>query len=217
MSFKNIIHVVQSNKLFEVSNYLVWKVKIRVVLLEKEFWEYVDPIEKLDNNFNDWRTWAHQHIRNCYKARVASRIATRVKARKRANVVKRNKKYKVLLGNHHERQGWNSLLHCKSRWSKRSMGQASKVVCKLELCEDYVLIKQATSIHSRRRETYFWVVSSSLKMWPASSGKRMDDYKVVQIIINVLLESYDGFIDFVMGQDELPMMDKLINELLFQE
>ncbi len=45
----------------------------------------------------------------------------------------------------------------------------------------------------------------------------MDDYKVVQIIINVLLESYDGFIDFVMGQDELPMMDKLINELLFQE
>jgi len=53
MNFKNIIHVVQSNKLFEVSNYLVWRVKIRVVLLEKEFWEYVDPVEKLDNDFND--------------------------------------------------------------------------------------------------------------------------------------------------------------------
>jgi len=45
----------------------------------------------------------------------------------------------------------------------------------------------------------------------------MDDSKVVQIIINVLLESYDGFIDFIMGQDELLMMDKLINELLFEE
>jgi len=48
MSFKNII--------LEVSNYLVWKVKIRVVLLEKEFWEYVDQVEKLDNDFNDRRT-----------------------------------------------------------------------------------------------------------------------------------------------------------------
>jgi hypothetical protein len=45
----------------------------------------------------------------------------------------------------------------------------------------------------------------------------MDDSKVVQIIINVLPESYDGFIDFIMGQDELLMMDKLINELLFEE
>jgi hypothetical protein len=45
----------------------------------------------------------------------------------------------------------------------------------------------------------------------------MDDSKVVQIIINVLLESYDVFIDFVMGQEELLMMDKLINKLFFEE
>jgi hypothetical protein len=45
----------------------------------------------------------------------------------------------------------------------------------------------------------------------------MDDSKVVQIIINALPESYDGFINSFMGQDELPTMDKLTNELLFEE
>jgi len=50
MSLKNIIHVVESNKLFEVSSYLLWKAKIRVVLLEKELWEYVDPVEESDND-----------------------------------------------------------------------------------------------------------------------------------------------------------------------
>jgi hypothetical protein len=45
----------------------------------------------------------------------------------------------------------------------------------------------------------------------------MDDSKVVQIIINALPESYDGFINYFMGQDELPTMDKLTNELLFEE
>jgi hypothetical protein len=50
MGLKNIIHVVESNKLFEVSNYLVWKAKIRVVLLEKELWEYVHPVEETDND-----------------------------------------------------------------------------------------------------------------------------------------------------------------------
>jgi hypothetical protein len=36
--------------LFEVSSYLLWKAKIRVVLLEKELWEYVDPVEESDND-----------------------------------------------------------------------------------------------------------------------------------------------------------------------
>jgi hypothetical protein len=45
----------------------------------------------------------------------------------------------------------------------------------------------------------------------------MDDSKVVQIIIYALPESYDGFINSVMGQEELPTMDKLTNDLLFEE
>jgi hypothetical protein len=94
------------------------------------------------------------------------------------------------------------------------MGQASKVVREPELCKDHVLIKQATSTHSRRRETYLRAASSDQR---CDQPERMDDYKVAQIIINALPESYDGFINSFMGQDELPTMDKLTNELFFEE
>jgi hypothetical protein len=96
------------------------------------------------------------------------------------------------------------------------MGQASKVVRELELCKDHVLIKQATSTHSRRRETYLRAASSGQRCDQPAWDKGWMILRWCKIIINALPESYDGFIDSFMGQDELPKMDKLTNELLFE-
>jgi hypothetical protein len=51
----------------------------------------------------------------------------------------------------------------------------------------------------------------------ASIGKQLHENKLVQIMLNFLLEYFKNFIQVVLGGDQIPMFNKLSTKLLLEE
>jgi hypothetical protein len=51
----------------------------------------------------------------------------------------------------------------------------------------------------------------------AGLGEHLDDTWIVPLMFNALPSSHKGFIQFVISQNEMPLLTKLTNKLLYEE